>query len=202
MKDADLPRAGRRVQYASIAWTSFEALAGLIAGAFAGSIALVGFGIDSMIEVISSAILLWRLTDSASAEDREVVAHRLVGFCFFALAAYIAFDATKDLINREPPRASYFGIIFAATCIIVMPLLARAKRRAAAQLQSSALHADSHQSDICAYLSVILLVGLGLNALFGWWWADPVAALCMLPIVIREGISGLRCETCSHDHLF
>ena len=115
-------------------------------------------------------------------------------------AAYISFDALHDLITHELPRVSYFGIVYAAACIVVMPLLARAKRRVAAQLDSDALHADSHQSDICAYLSVILLVGLGLNALFGWWWADRVAALCMLPIIIKEGFAGLRGESCSYHH--
>jgi divalent metal cation (Fe/Co/Zn/Cd) transporter len=95
---------------------------------------------------------------------------------------------------------SYFGVIYAAACAIVMPLLARAKRRAAANVGSEAFHADSHQSDICGYLSIFLLVGLGLNALLGWWWADPVAALCMLPIIVREGINGIRGEPCAHHH--
>ena len=166
----------------------------------AGSVALIGFGVDSAIEVASSIVLLWRLADHPHAEEREKVAHRLVGVGFLALAAYISFDALHDLITHELPGVSYFGIVYAAACIVVMPLLARAKRRVATQLDSDALHADSHQSDICAYLSVILLVGLGLNALFGWWWADPVAALCMLPIIIKEGFAGLRGESCSYHH--
>jgi divalent metal cation (Fe/Co/Zn/Cd) transporter len=193
-------QAGRKVEYLSIAWTSLEAVIGIAAGVLAGSVALIGFGIDSMIEVASSGVLLWRLSDHTHAEDREELAHRLVGVGFLALAAYITFDALHDLIAHEPPRVSYFGIAYAGACIIVMPLLARAKRRAATKLDSDALHADSHQSDICAYLSVLLLVGLGLNALFGWWWADPVAALCMLPIIIKEGFSGLRGESCSYHH--
>ena len=193
-------RAGRKVQYFSIAWTSLEAVIGIVAGLHAGSVALIGFGIDSIIEVASSGVLLWRLSDDPRAEEREDLAHRLVGVGFLALAAYIAFDALHDLIVHEPPRVSYFGIVYACACIVVMPLLARAKRRAAARVDSDAFHADSHQSDICAYLSAILLVGLTLNALFGWWWADPVAALCMLPIIILEGISGLRGQSCSHHH--
>jgi divalent metal cation (Fe/Co/Zn/Cd) transporter len=193
-------QAGRKIEYLSIAWTTLEAVAGIIAGVLAGSVALIGFGVDSAIEVASSIVLLWRLADHPHAEQREKVAHRLVGVGFLALAAYISFDALHDLITHEPPRVSYFGIIYAAACIVVMPLLARAKRRVAAQLGSDALHADSHQSDICAYLSVILLVGLGLNALFGWWWADPVAALFMLPIIIKEGVAGLRGESCSYHH--
>lgn len=193
-------QAGRRVQYLSIAWTSLEAIIGVVAGLLAGSVALISFGIDSVIEVASSGVMLWRLGDDPRAEQREEAAHRFVGICFLGLAAYIAFDALQDLLAHAAPRVSYFGIIYAAACIIVMPLLARAKRRSAAKIGSDAMHADSHQSDICAYLSIILLVGLALNALLGWWWADPVAALCMLPIIIREGFSGLRGESCTHHH--
>jgi divalent metal cation (Fe/Co/Zn/Cd) transporter len=191
-------RAGRRVEYLSIAWTSLEAIIGVGVGIAAGSVALIAFGADSIIEVASSCVLLWWLADGSI--DRDRVAHRLVGGCFFALAVYIAVDASMDLLKGEARRATYFGIICAAACVIVMPVLARAKRRVAAQLNSQALHADSHQSDICAYLSLILLLGLALNAILGWWWADPVAALCMLPIIIREGIAGLRGKTCPHAH--
>jgi divalent metal cation (Fe/Co/Zn/Cd) transporter len=191
-------RAGRRVEYVSIAWTSLEAIVGVTAGVLAGSVALIGFGADSIIEVASSCVLLWWLAEGSI--DRDRMAHRLVGGCFFALAAYIAVDASMDLLKGEAPRVTYFGIIYAVACIIVMPVLARAKRRVATRLNSHALHADSHQSDICAYLCLILLLGLALNAVLGWWWADPIAALCMLPILIREGIAGLRGETCSHAH--
>ena len=193
-------RAGRKIEFLSIAWTALESIVGIIAGVLAGSVALISFGIDSVIEVASSLVLVWRLSDVAAADDREEFAHRLVGVCFLALAIYVSFEALKDLLTHSKPHVSYFGIIYAAACIVVMPLLARAKRRAAANLQSHALHADSHQSDICAYLAMILLGGLGLNALFGWWWADPVAALFMVPIILREGISGLRGQPCSHEH--
>jgi len=191
-------RAGRRLEYLSIAWTSLEAIIGVGVGIVAGSVALIAFGAGSVIEVASSCILLWWFAEGSI--DRDRLAHRLVGGCFFALGVYITADASMDLLKGEAPRATYFGIIYAAACVIVMPVLARAKRRVAAQLNSHALHADSHQSDICAYLSLILLLGLALNAILGWWWADPVAALCMLPIIIREGIAGLRGETCSHAH--
>lgn len=194
-------QAGRRIEYLTIAWTSAEAVTGIITGLLAGSVALLGFGIDSVIEAASGGVLLWRLNDLSGTENRERTAHRLVGVGFFILAAYISFDALHDLIARQAPHASYIGIAYAGACIVVMPLLARAKRRIAISLQSNALHADSHQSDICTYLSVILLVGLALNAMLGWWWADPVAALCMVPILIREGFSGLRNESCSHHHL-
>ena len=191
-------QAGRRVEYFSIAWTSVEAIIGVTVGILAGSVALIGFGADSIIEVASSCVLLWWLAEGSI--DRDRTAQRLVGACFFALAGYIALDASMDLLKREAPRVTYVGIIYAAACVIVMPLLARAKRRVAARLNSHALHADSHQSDICAYLSVILLLGLALNAVLGWWWADPIAALCMLPIIIREGVAGLRGQTCSQAH--
>ena len=193
-------RAGRRIEFLSIAWTALESIVGIIAGVIAGSVALISFGIDSVIEVASSLVLVWRLNDAPAAEDREVFAHRLVGVCFLALAIYVSFEALKHLLTHSLPRVTYLGIVYALACVIVMPLLGRAKRRAAANLQSYALHADSHQSDICAYLAVILLGGLALNALFGWWWADPLAALCMVPIILREAINGLHGQPCNHEH--
>jgi divalent metal cation (Fe/Co/Zn/Cd) transporter len=184
---------GRRLEYLTIGWNSLEAVIAIGAGATAGSIALVGFGFDSVIEVSSGAILLWRLLGD---EEREKIALRLVGISFLALAAYVAFDAVKSLWLRDAPDESYIGIMLAALSLIVMPILARAKRKVAANLNSRALAADSRQTDICAYLSAILLAGLVLNALFGWWWADPVAALIMTPIIVKEGIEALRGETC------
>lgn len=194
-------QAGRKIEFLSIGWTTLESIVGIITGLIAGSVALISFGIDSVIEVASSLVLVWRLSDASAREDREAFAHRLVGVCFLALAIYVSFEALKDLLTHSSPRVTYFGIVYAAACVVVMPLLARAKRRAAANLQSHALHADSHQSDICAYLAVILLGGLGLNALFGWWWADPLAALGMVPIILLEGISCLRGQACTHKHI-
>ncbi len=156
-------RTGRRLEYLTIGWNSLEAIIAVGAGAVAGSIALVGFGIDSIIEVSSGAILLWRLT---AGEHRERLALKLVGFSFLALAAYVAFDAVKSLALREPPEASYVGVALAALSLIVMPVLARGKRKVAASLNSRAMKADARQTDICAYLSAILLGGLLLNALF------------------------------------
>lgn len=184
---------GRNLEYLTIGWNSLEAVAAIAAGLFAGSIALVGFGFDSIIEVSSGAIILWRLV---SGEHREKLALKLVGFSLIALAAYIGFDAIKSLVLKESPETSYIGIAIAALSLIVMPLLARAKRNVATQLNSRAMMADSKQTDICAYLSAILLGGLILNALFGFWWADPLAALIMLPIIIKEGIEALRGKTC------
>ncbi|MBA3714321.1 MAG: cation transporter [Pyrinomonadaceae bacterium] len=187
-------RRGRQLEYLTIGWNSLEAAVAVGAGLLAGSIALVGFGVDSVIESLSGAVLLWRL--AASGEDRERAALKIVGVSFLALAAYVAFDAAKSLLAHEPPDASYIGIALAVASLIVMPLLARAKRRVAATLNSRAMLADSRQTDICAYLSAILVAGLGLNALFGWWWADPVAGLVMVPIIAREGFAALRGETC------
>ena len=189
-------RRGRRLEYLTIGWNSLEALIAIGAGLVAGSIALVGFGVDSIIETSSGAILLWRLV---SGDHRERIALKLVGVSFLVLAAYVAFDAGKSLLLREPPDESYVGIALGALSLIVMPLLAQAKRRVAANLNSRALEADSRQTDICAYLSAILLAGLGLNALFGWWWADPVAGLVMIPIIAKEGIEALRGEACGND---
>lgn len=194
-------RRGRLLEYLTIGWNSLEAIISIIAGLIAGSVALVGFGLDSLIEVSSGAALLWRLhLDAPERRERaERVALKLVGASFLLLAAYVAYDSVKSLIRREAPEASYVGIAVAALSLAVMPLLARAKRRVAAAISSRALQADSRQTDICTYLSAILLGGLILNALFGWWWADPVAALMMIPIIAKEGIEALRGETCCDD---
>jgi divalent metal cation (Fe/Co/Zn/Cd) transporter len=191
-------RRGRWLEYLTVGWNSLEGVIVLTAGFIAGSIALVGFGLDSVIEVSSGAALLWRLHMDAPVEREraEQLALKIVGVSFLALTAYVAFDAVKSLLSREPPEASYVGIALAALSLLVMPLLARAKRRVAAKITSRALDADSRQTDICAYLSVILLGGLVLNALFGLWWADPVAALVMTPIIAKEGVEALRGETC------
>jgi divalent metal cation (Fe/Co/Zn/Cd) transporter len=198
MTRAQSVRRGRWLEYLTVGWNSLEAVIAIGAGLVAGSIALVGFGLDSIIEVSSGAALLWRLhMDAPEKRERaETIALKIVGTSFLALAAYVAFDAAKSLIAREPPEASYTGIGLAALSLVVMPLLARAKRKVAASINSRALQADSRQTDICAYLSAILLGGLLLNAIFGWWWADPIAALIMTPIIVKEGIEALRGETC------
>lgn len=186
----------RRLEYVTLAWNGFEAAVALISGLLAGSVALVGFGLDSVIETASAGVLLWRFRAGHDAERREQAARRLVGICFLLLAAYVAGESIRALWTKAQPERSLPGILIAAAALIVMPLLGRAKRRVAAQLHSGALHADSRQADFCAYLSAILLVGLLLHALLAWWWADPVAALGMAPIIAREGVNGLRGETC------
>lgn len=195
---ADMVRRGRRLEYFTIVWNLLEGIISVGAGVFAGSIALVGFGFDSFIESGSGGALLWRLhlDQPQRREEAEKFALKLVGISFLVLAAYVAIDAAKSLIKREPPEASYLGIAIAALSLVVMPLLARAKRRVAKEIHSHAMEADARQTDICTYLSAILLGGLLLNAVVGWWWADPVAALVMIPILVKEGIDSLRGEKC------
>jgi divalent metal cation (Fe/Co/Zn/Cd) transporter len=192
---------GRRLEYLTIGWNSLEGIIAIIAGLFAGSIALVGFGLDSLIELLSGGALLWRLhLDAPERRERaEAIALKIVGISFLVLAAYVFFDALKSLVRRETPEASYVGICIAALSLIVMPLLARSKRHIAAKIDSRAMRADAKQTDICAYLSAILLGGLVLNAIFGWWWSDPLAALVMTPIIGREGVEALRGEACCDD---
>ncbi len=196
-----LVRRGRCLQYLSIAWMLVEAGVGIAAGALAGSVALVGFGVDSVIELLSSSVLIWRLREKAQGEQRERPAQILVGCSFIALAVYVASEAGRDLLLRRHPEVSSAGTVLAVVALATMPILARAKRKVAAGLRSNAMHADSRQTDFCAYLSGILLIGLLLNAQFQWWWADPVAALLMLPIIIREAFRALRGEACCECEL-
>jgi divalent metal cation (Fe/Co/Zn/Cd) transporter len=191
---------GKRLEYFTIAWNTLEGIIAVVAGAVAGSISLVGFGIDSFIEVTSGAALLWRMSVDANVHQRERnerTALRIVGACFVALSVYITYESASDLLSRYAPEHSIPGIILAVVSLIVMPLLSRAKRRVGASLNSPAMHADAKQTEFCIYLSAILLSGLILNAAMGWWWADPVAALLMAPIILREGIEGLRARACS-----
>jgi divalent metal cation (Fe/Co/Zn/Cd) transporter len=190
-------RRGRRLEVLTLGWNLVEAVVSVGAGMAAGSTALVGFGVDSMIESSSGAVLLWRLRDGDAGHRREELALKLVGVSFLLLAAWVGWEAASALFLREPPEASPVGIVVAALSLVVMPILARAKRRVAGELGSRALQADSRQTDLCAYLSAILLAGLLLNALAGWWWADPAAALAMVPIIAKEGVEALRGETCA-----
>lgn len=194
-----LLQRGRRLEVFTIAWNSLEGIVSVGLGVLAGSIALVGFGVDSFIETSSGLILLWRLQtrrDTEDAERAEVRALKLVGISLLLLAAYILYDSVTAIITRERPAESIPGIILAAVSLVVMPILAQQKRKVAAAINSRALKADSFQTDVCMYLSAILLVGLALNAQFGWWWADPVAAAAMVPLIVREGREALRGERC------
>src|SRR5712664_2417885 len=186
---------GRRLEYFTIVWNAIEGLVAVIAGVIAGSISLVGFGIDSFIEVTSGSVLLWRMSVDAEVQRRELNerrALRIVGVCFLLLAAYIVYESVLDLWSRRAPEHSIPGIVLACVSLVVMPLLSRAKRKVGHALGSAAMHADAKQTEFCTYLSAILLAGLLLNAFFGLWWADPAAALIMVPIIAREGIQGLQ----------
>ena len=195
-------RAGRRLQYLTIAWNSAECAVALGAGFLAGSIALVGFGFDSAIEVASSLAAVWRLARDPDPERRERAERRtlrIIGACFLLLAAYVLYEAVEALWARQAPERSIVGIVLAALSLGAMPALAHFKRRIARRLDSGALEAETRQTEICAWLSAILLVGLGLNAWAGWWWADPVAALGMVPLIAWEGGQALSGRTCCAD---
>jgi divalent metal cation (Fe/Co/Zn/Cd) transporter len=197
-----LVRQGLRLNYLTIAYNAVEAIVSLAAGLVAGSVALVGFGVDSGIEVTASVAAQWRLRadlDPVRRERVERVTHRVIGFSFLVLAVYVAVDSVDTLWQREAPEASTVGLVILVLSALVMPVLARAKRRIARALQSRALEADAAQTSLCAYLSVIALAGVGLNAALGWWWADPAAALVMVPIIANEGIGGLKGESCQDE---
>ncbi|MCU1308744.1 MAG: integral rane protein [Acidobacteriaceae bacterium] len=190
---------GMRLEYVTVGWNVFEGIVAVLSGLLAGSVALIGFGVDSAIESGSGAVLLWRLRaeqTGKNVESAEERALKLVGVSLLLLAAYVTFDAIKTLVTREQPQRSFIGIGLSVLSLIVMPVLARAKRRTASELNSAAMHADSRQTSICAYLSAILLGGLVLNAVAEWWWADPIAALAMVPIIVREGREALKGEPC------
>jgi len=197
---AAVAQRGRKLEYFTITWNAIEGLLAIALGTTAGSISLVGFGLDSFIEVMSGAALLWRMSVDADEESRELNekrALRMVGICFLLLALYISYESGTDLWLRRAPEHSVPGIILACVSLAVMPILSRAKRKVGHDLNSLAMQADAKQTDFCAYLSAILLVGLVLNALFNFWWADPAGALVMVPLIAREGIEALRGEKCS-----
>jgi divalent metal cation (Fe/Co/Zn/Cd) transporter len=196
-------RSGLALEYLTVGWNLLECLIAVAAGFISGSAALIGFGVDSAIETASGSVLLWRLyaeRRGRHVETTERTALKLVGVSFFLLAAYVAYDSVAILIQRKEPERSFVGILLATVSLVVMPLLARAKRKAAANLNSAALQADSRQSSICAYLSAVLVAGLALNAILGWWWADPIAALLMVPIIANEGREAVRGEVCPNCH--
>jgi divalent metal cation (Fe/Co/Zn/Cd) transporter len=186
----------------TIVYNVLEAVLAVWTGEKAESIALVGFGVDSLIEVSAAFLMLWRLIEQVRHHNDEVVeraenrVHRFVGVSFFLLAAYIAFNAISTLWHQTRPEQSLFGIILALLSLIIMPLLSWGKMRAAHHIQSNALTAEAKESIACSILSFILLVGLVANATLGWWWADPVAGLVMLPWLLKEGIAGIKGEGC------
>jgi divalent metal cation (Fe/Co/Zn/Cd) transporter len=193
----DLVRRARLLAWSGIGWHAVEATIAVAAGLAAGSIALVGFGADSLVESAAGLILVWRFAggraDSHAAEQR---AQRLIGVSFFLVAAYVAVEGTRTLIAGDQPEASWVGIGLAAVTVVAMPMLAAAKARVGERLGSSATKSEGRQNVLCAYLSAGLLVGLGANALLGWWWADPGAALLIAAVALREGREAWRGEAC------
>src|SRR5215472_6060219 len=183
-----LRRRGFRLEYATMAWMIAEAAVAITAGVVAASIALVGFGLDSVIELLSATIVIWQLRGEIAGQDRETRAVRLIGVTFFALAAYLTVDSIRDLATQARPGQSVPGLAVTAAALIVMPVLAVAKRRTGRQLSNRTLVADSAETAFCALTSAAALLGVGLNAWLGWWWADPAAALVIAALAVKEGI--------------
>ena len=194
-------KRGLQLEYLTVGWNVVEGIIAVAAGIAAGSIALIGFGVDSFVETISGAVIIWRLMaetrgqhDDEAMERIEQRAERIVGGAFLLLAAYVGFEAVRALVNQEAPDASPVGIALTAVSIVVMLWLARAKRQTGEALGSRAMLADAQQTYACWYLSVVALAGLALNAAFGFWWADPLAALGITVLLVREGLEALRGE--------
>jgi len=197
-----LVRRGLQLNYLTIGYNTLEAIVSMVAGFIAGSVSLVGFGVDSVIEVTASAAAQCRLRadlDPARRAHVEGVTRRVIGASFLALSAYVTIESIVTLVRREAPEPSLIGLAVLVLSAIVMPLLARAKHRVAHALGSHALEAEATQTSACAYLSIIALTGVAANTFGGWWWADPLAALGMVPILVKEGLEGLRDESCC-DH--
>jgi divalent metal cation (Fe/Co/Zn/Cd) transporter len=201
---AALVRRGLLLNWVTLAYNSVEGIVALAAGFVAGSVVLVGFGADSLIEVIASGAAQWRLRtdlDHVKRERVERVTLLIIGWSFLALAVYISVDSAKSLWLRERPERSIPGLVILSLSVVIMPLLARAKRRVARAMASRALESEAFQTTLCAYLSGIALLGVVLNAFLGWWWADPVAAIAMVPIIAKEGVDGVRgqelCDDCA-----
>lgn len=191
-------RLGRRARWlagASVAYNAVEAVVAIAAGAAASSIALVGFGLDSVVEMASGLVIVWQF-GHRMPESQERRALRLIGVSFLALAAYVAFEALRGLTSATPAEASPVGIWLAAVSLVVMPMLATAKRRTGRALGSAAVTADSTQTWLCTYLSAVLLGGLVLNATLGWWWADPAVGLLIAAVAAREGVAAWRGQAC------
>jgi divalent metal cation (Fe/Co/Zn/Cd) transporter len=195
---ARLQRRARRLAWGGNLWHLVEFTIAIGAGIAAGSIALVGFGIDSLIEVLAGGVIVWLFTGRRlHSEHAERRAQQVIAISFFVLAAYVAIESLRTLTGAEHPAASWVGIGLAAVTAPTMPLLARAKRRVGRQLGSRATQSEGQQNMICAYLSIALLIGLGANALLGWWWADPTAALVIAAVAAREGLESWRGEGCA-----
>ncbi|MCC6521175.1 MAG: cation transporter [Polyangiaceae bacterium] len=196
-------RRALRFEYLTVGWNVVEGVVAVTAALVAGSVAILGFGIDSFVECASALVMVWRLRrerDRRMSQRRlEAVEHRarrLVAGSLFLLAGYVTFDAAETLWTADRPAFSLVGVVLLTASIAVMPWLARAKRRVARELDSEAMQADAFQTTACWWLSVAALVGLGLNGLVGWWWADPVAALVIAALIVREGREAWNGKDC------
>jgi divalent metal cation (Fe/Co/Zn/Cd) transporter len=192
---AALVRRARLLAGASVAYNVVEAVVAIASGRIADSTALVGFGLDSTVEVMSGLVILWQFGHPVP-EERERLARRLIAVSFFALAAYVAFESVRALVGREQPDTSVVGIGLAALSLAVMPILSHWQRRTGRELGSGAVVADGTQTLLCTYLSAVLLVGLLANALLGWWWLDAVAAVVIAGVAVREGRANWRGDAC------
>jgi divalent metal cation (Fe/Co/Zn/Cd) transporter len=198
-----LVRRARLLAGMGLAWHAVEAAVAIGAGVVAGSVALVGFGADSLIEMLAGATLLWRFAPSrAGSHAAEHGARRTIGASFFVVAAYVAADATRQLAFADHPHASWVGIGLAAVAAVTMPPLAIAKSRNAERLHSPAAKGEGRQNMLCAYLAIALLFGLIANAALNWWWADPVAALFIAAVAAREGVNAWRGDDSCCDAAF
>ncbi|HWG92648.1 MAG TPA: cation transporter [Mycobacteriales bacterium] len=195
-RTALLRRRVRLVVAATITYNAVEAAVALSAGAAADSSALIGFGLDSVVEVLSAAAIAWQFAGGRNHADREHVALRVVALSFFALASFVGVDAVRTLVGAEQAAHSTVGIVLAAVSLTVMPGLSWFERRTGRELGSASVVADSRQTLLCAALSAVLLVGLVANSALGWWWADPLAALVIAAVAVREGVEALRGDTC------
>jgi divalent metal cation (Fe/Co/Zn/Cd) transporter len=192
-----LIRRARLLAWASLLWMTAEGAIAVVAGLLAGSIALIGFGLDSAIEGVASVVIVWRFTGArALSEAAERRAQKLVAVQFFILAPYVAVEAVRTLIGGDEPHVSLLGIALTASSAVAMPWFAFAKRRVGSRLGSPATMSEGTQNLLCAYLAVAVLAGLVLNAALGWWWADPLAALVVAAIAVREGLESWRGEEC------
>jgi divalent metal cation (Fe/Co/Zn/Cd) transporter len=194
---AVLARRARLLAWGSNAWHLTEFAVAVASGIAASSTALIGFGVDSLIEALAGFVVIWRFTGHRSASAlAERKAQRLVAVSFFILAAYVSVDTVRTLVGGHHPHPSWPGIVLAAFAAVTMPLLAAAKHRLGHRLDSLAAVREGQQNQLCGYLSLALLVGLGANALFGWWWADPLVALFIVAVAVREGVQGWRGDAC------
>ena len=193
-------RRARLLAWLGVGWHGIEATVAVGAGLLAGSVALVGFGADSVVEALAAFIVIWRFAAArVSSEAAERRAQQLIAVSFFIIAAYVGVEAARTVLDGERPQTSWIGIGLAVVTAVTMPLLARAKARVGDHLGSSATKSEGQQNMLCAYLSLALLVGLGANALLGWWWADPLTALAIAGVAIKEGWESWKGDACCED---